>query len=456
MAYLAVRGSSGINGVSKLHGQVSRHLFEPLFQRWPTEEVPIAHVTNGVHTPTWESKPADRLWSDATAGDRWKWTTETFEQCIQQLSDEKIWEMRNAARSELLDYVRENAGVHLAPNALTIGFARRFVPYKRPDLLLMDEDRLVRLLANHQQPMQLVIAGKAPPLDEGGRELIKHWIQFIQRTGLTQHVVFLNDYDMLMAAHLVGGMDVWLNTPQRPWEASGTSGMKVLVNGGINLSELDGWWVEAYNPEVGWALGDGLEHGGDPGLDRRESEALFDLLEKQVVPEFYKRRTDGIPAAWVQRVRKSMATLTPFFSSNRTVREYAGKYYIPAAGHYLARAAHENALGKKIVQWKHHLDQYWPGLKFGEVKITTVQDHHHFDVRIFRDGLDPDLISVQLIAGAPFICVDMQPGPSAAGWIHYTAATPATRPAGDFTPRIIAKSQEAMVPLEYQKIVWQH
>jgi len=456
MAYLAVRGSSGINGVSKLHGQVSRHLFEPLFQRWPTEEIPIEHITNGVHTPTWESEAADKLWTDATAKDRWKWTTETFEHAIQQLPDEKIWEMRNTARAGLIDYIKETAGIQFSPDTLTIGFARRFVPYKRPDLLLMDQDRLVRLLTDYRQPLQLVIAGKAPPTDQRGRDLIKRWIQFIQRTGLTQHVVFLNDYDMLMASHLVGGMDVWLNTPERPWEASGTSGMKVLVNGGVNLSELDGWWVEAYNPEVGWALGDGLEHGNDPGLDWRESQALFDLLEKQVAPQFYDRNANGIPANWIQRVRKSMATLTPYFSSNRTVREYAEKYYIPAAAGYLARAAHDNALGKRIVQWKHDLDRYWQQLKFGEVSVSTEQDHHHFDVQVFLDGLAPDQVRVQLIAGAPLVIIEMLAGEKTDGWVHYNVTVPNNRAAGDFTPRIIARSQDASVPLEYERILWQH
>jgi glycogen phosphorylase len=473
MAYLAVRGSSGINGVSKLHGQVSRHLFEPLFQRWPTEEVPVAHVTNGVHTPTWESEAADKLWTDVTAKDRWKWTTETFEHTIRQLSDEKIWQMRYAARSALVDYIRsrsagvlasygaaqeaiDNARKLFAPDVLTIGFARRFVPYKRPDLLLMDQDRLVRLLTNYEQPVQLVIAGKAPPTDQGGRDLIKRWIQFIQRTGLTQHVIFLSDYDMLMAAHLVGGMDVWLNTPQRPWEASGTSGMKVLVNGGVNLSELDGWWVEAYTPEVGWALGDGLEHGNDPGLNWRESQALFDTLEKHVIPEFYDRRADGIPTTWVARVRNSMASLTPYFSSNRTVREYTDKFYVPAANAYLSRAAHENALGKKIVQWKHELDQHWPQLKFGEVKTTTQGDHHHFDVQVFLDGIDPNSVRVQLIAGAPLENIEMQAGANNEGWTSYSATVSATRPAGDLTPRVIARNEEISIPLEYENILWQH
>jgi glycogen phosphorylase len=473
MAYLAVHGSSAINGVSKLHGQVSRHLFEPLFQRWPTEEVPIAHITNGVHMPTWECAAAERLWMDATAKDRWKWTTETFEHAIQQLSDEKIWEMREAARAGLIDYIRESSASLLAaygasqeaidgarklfaPNVLTIGFARRFVPYKRPDLLLMDQDRLVRLLTNYQQPVQLVIAGKAPPSDQGGRDLIKRWIQFIQRTGLTQHVIFLSDYDMLMAVRLVGGMDVWLNTPQRPWEASGTSGMKVLVNGGVNLSELDGWWVEAYNPEVGWALGDGLEHPNDPGLDWRESEALFDTLEHQVIPEFYNRREDGIPAAWVQRVRKSMATLTPYFSSNRTVREYTENYYLRAAADYLNRAAYENALGKKIIEWKHEMGQHWPQLKFGEFKAATEQDQHHFDVQVFLDGLEPGSVRVQLIAGSPLVSIEMQAGAAHDGWVQYSATAPLGRPAGDYTARIIARNEEIAIPLEYERILWQH
>jgi len=473
MAYLAVHGSIGINGVSKLHGQVSRHLFEPLFQRWPTEEVPVGHITNGVHTPTWESEAAEKLWSDAVDGSRWKWTTEAFESSIQQLSDEKIWSLRNAARASLIDYIRDksvntlsayggsqeaidNAHKRFFPDVLTIGFARRFVPYKRPDLLLMDQDRLVRLLTNYQQPVQLVIAGKAPPADQGGRDLIKRWIQFIQRTGLTQHVAFLPDYDMLMAAHLVGGMDVWLNTPQRPWEASGTSGMKVLVNGGVNLSELDGWWVEAYNPEVGWALGDGLEHGNDPGNDWRESQALFDTLEHQVIPEFYNRRSDGIPAAWIQRVRKSMATLTPYFSSNRTVREYTDNYYVFAAKAYLDRAAHESALGKKIVQWKSELDQHWSQLKFGEVRTTTQGDQHHFDVQVFLDGLDPQNVRVQLVAGAPLVSVEMQPGSTNDGWTVYSTSVPATRPAGDYTPRVIARNEAISIPLEYPRTLWQH
>ncbi len=456
MAYLAVHGSWSINGVSKLHGQVSRHLFEPLFDRWPTEEVPIAHVTNGVHTPTWESEAADRLWTEAAGKDRWKGTTESFGSSIQALPDEKIWAMRKAARSALIDYVKDGSGSVFSPDVLTIGFARRFVPYKRPDLLLMDEDRLIRLLTNDHQPVQLVIAGKAPPADQGGKDLIKRWIQFINRTKLTQHVVFLNDYDMLMAAHMVGGMDVWLNTPQRPWEASGTSGMKVLVNGGVNLSELDGWWVEAYRPEVGWALGDGLEHGDDPALDWRESQALFDLLEKEVIPSFYDRDAAGIPAGWLQRVRSSMATLTPGFSSGRTVREYTENHYLPAATGYLSRAAHGSELGKAIVQWKQEMDQKWGQLKFGELKVAEGQDSHQFDVSVFLGGIDPGRVFVQMVAGAPLSIMEMHPAGQTEGWTHYSVSVPATRPATDFTPRIIGRHGDMSIPLEYERILWQH
>ncbi|HXB93683.1 MAG TPA: alpha-glucan family phosphorylase, partial [Puia sp.] len=289
------------------------------------------------------------------------------------------------------------------------------------------------------------------------------WIQFIRHTGLYQHVVFLDDYDMLMAAYLVGGMDVWLNTPQRPWEASGTSGMKVLVNGGLNLSELDGWWVEAYRPEVGWALGDGLEHGNDPGLDYQEAEALFATLEQQVIPEFYDRNGDGVPVSWIKRVRESMASLTPFFSSNRTVREYTEHYYVPAATAYLARAAHQGELGGKIVQWKHDLDQHWPNLRFGDVTVDTKPDSYVFTARVYLHGLAPAAVAVQLVAAALrdgdlFIAV-MQPGgqidPSPE-WLSYTASVPATRPAGDYTARIIARSDDVSIPLEYERIIWQH
>src|SRR5262249_50397661 len=223
------------------------------------------------------------------------------------------------------------------PDALTLGFARRFATYKRPNVLLHDPDRLLRLLTNGKRPVQLVVAGKAHPADVAGQAMVKAWIEFIRRPAAAGHVVFLADYDMLLAEQLVQGVDVWINTPRRPWEASGTSGMKVLVNGGLNLSELDGWWAEAYEPGMGWALGDGQEHGDDPAWDAAEADDLYRVLEEQVVPEFYARGADGVPGGWVERMRRSMSTLTPRFSANRTVREYTQCYYLAAAARYQER-----------------------------------------------------------------------------------------------------------------------
>ena len=252
--------------------------------------------------------------------------------------------MASGASSGEVEYVN-----HLFdPNALTLGFARRFATYKRPDLLLHDPQRLIRLLSDSQHPVQLIIAGKAHPADQAGQDLITKWIHFIRQPEVRPYVIFLSDYDMLLTERLVDGVDVWINTPRRPWEACGTSGMKVLVNGGINLSELDGWWAEAYTPEVGWAIGDGKEHGDDPEWDAAEANALYELLERQVVPEFYNRNEKGIPVNWLERIRKSMSQLTPRFSANRSVREYTEKYYLPLATTYQARSAEKGKTGKQI------------------------------------------------------------------------------------------------------------
>ena len=352
MAYLAVRGSGAVNGVSRLHGKVSRQLFQPLFPHRSEAEVPIGHVTNGVHMPTWDSAAADALWTQACGKDRWQGMTETLKQDIGCVSDATLWQFRRDTSKELVEYARQRLARHYAaagassetveharylfdPNALTLGFARRFATYKRPNLLLHDRDRLLRLLSDPQRPVQLIIAGKAHPADQAGQDLIQEWVQFIRQPDIRAHAIFLSDYDMLLTQRLVQGVDVWINTPQRPWEACGTSGMKVLVNGGINLSELDGWWAEAYSPDVGWALGDGQEHGDDPAWNAVEANALYDLLEQKVIPEFYTRDDSGIPLVWVERMRASMAQLTPRFSANRTVQDYTEQHYLPSATTYL-------------------------------------------------------------------------------------------------------------------------
>jgi glycogen phosphorylase len=306
MAYLAMRGSGAVNGVSRLHGEVSRRIFAQLFPRWPLPAVPIGYVTNGIHVPSWDSQAADDFWTRYGGRTRWMGETEHMEQAIRQAPDQELWAMRQAARRALVDYVRSRyerqvAGAGAAeeqaaqakqvldPEVLTLGFARRFATYKRPTLLLHDPDRLMRLLTDRDRPLQLIVAGKAHPADMAGQAMVRQWIEFSRRPDVQGRVVFLSDDDMLLTEQLVCGVDVWVNNPRRPWEACGTSGMKVLVNGGLNLSELDGWWAEAYTPEVGWALGDGCEHNEDPGWDAAEADALYARIEQEVLPQFYDR-----------------------------------------------------------------------------------------------------------------------------------------------------------------------
>jgi starch phosphorylase len=481
MAYLAIRGSGAVNGVSRLHGKVSRHLFEPLFPHWPVEEVPVGHVTNGVHMPSWDSAAADDLWTEACGKDRWLGTMETLEQDIRRIPDGRLWQFRTTATQSLVEYARERLSGQLAasgappeavdgakhlfdPKALTLGFARRFATYKRPNLLLHDPERLLRLLTDRKRPVQLILAGKAHPADQTGQALIQEWSHFIRRPETRPHVIFLSDYDMLLTEPLVQGVDVWINTPRRPWEASGTSGMKVLVNGGINLSELDGWWAEAYTPEVGWALGDGREHGDDPAWDAAEANALYDLLEQEVIPEFYARDAKGIPTAWVARMRESMARLTPRFSANRAVRDYTERHYLPAASAYRKRAADKGALGVQLVSWQRALEQSWSNLRFGEMKVATDGEKHEFEVQVYLGDLDPDSVRVELYAdgvnGRAPVRQEMNPDLSgqpagASDGCIYSATVSAARPPADYTARVIPRCDGVAIPLEDARILWQ-
>ena len=479
MAYLAIHGSGAVNGVSLLHGRVSRRLFESLFPGWPEGEVPIGHVTNGVHMPTWDSAEADELWTQACGKDRWLGTKETLGKDMRRVSDARVWQLRMAARRSFVDYVRERLPRELAssgappeavaeaenffdPNALTLGFARRFAAYKRPNMLLHDPERLLRLLTDPRRPVQLVLAGKAHPADEAGQDLIRQWTRFIRRPEARRHVIFLSDYNMLLSECLVQGVDVWINTPRRPWEACGTSGMKVLVNGGLNLSELDGWWAEAYAPEVGWALGDGLDHGDDPAWDAAEAGALYDRLEREVIPEFYARDAQDIPEAWVARIRESMARLTPRFSAERAVREYTEQRYLPAAAAYHSRAADKGAVGAQMADWQRRLKEKWAALRFGEVRVETRGDQRVFEIQAFSGDLDPQAVRIELYAdgvgdGGP-VRQEMQrvrPLAGAPGGYVYGAVVSAARPASDYTARFLPHRDGAAVPLEAAYILWQ-
>jgi starch phosphorylase len=479
MAYLALRGSGAVNGVSKLHGEVSRGIFQPLFPRWPKEEVPIGHVTNGIHVPTWDSRASDELWTKHAGKACWMRTADQAPKAIWRVPERELWAMRQASRRALVEHVRwryvrqlaaagaapeeiDGAGEIFDPEVLTLGFARRFAVYKRPALLLSDQERLIKILSNPQRPVQLLVAGKAHPDDRLGQKMIYEWVHFTRRPEVRGRVVFLSDYDMLLTEQIVGGVDVWINNPRRPWEACGTSGMKVLVNGGLNLSELDGWWAEAYRPEVGWALGDGREHGEDPEWDAAEASALYDILENDVVPTFYARNADGLPTDWLHKVRQSMGMLTATFSAHRAVRQYTTEYYLPAAEAYAARWSNQSAVGRDMSNWQRELASNWHTMSFGALQVETEGNQHYFRLEVDFGGVDADAVLVELCAAPRDGVVPRQPmvrGDKAANLengYEFTAKVPATRPAGDFTPRIIPNFPGLAVPLEMPLILWHH
>jgi starch phosphorylase len=478
MAFLALRGSGFVNAVSRLHGEVSRHIFQPLFPRWPQLEVPVSHVTNGVHMPSWDSAPADSAWTNACGKGRWLDTMEKVEEDFKTVSDESLWELRLQEKQQLIEYVRRRLARQLAsagaavaeinksrhlldPTLLTAGFARRFTGYKRPNLLLYDPDRLARILNHQQRPVQLIIAGKAHPRDEEGKSLVRAWWHYSLRPDVQDRVVFLADYDMALAEQMVRGIDLWINTPRRPWEACGTSGMKVLVNGGLNLSELDGWWSEAYRTEVGWAIGDGQEHGDDPNWDAREAEELYSLLENEIVPCFYERDGKGIPHAWVSRMRASMAELTPQFSTNRMLREYVDRLYLASAENYRRRICSNASEAALLYRWQESLKKHWHKLKFGRLDVKSEDGNYVMKVAVYLDGLDPEAVAVQVYAepqddGEAEIYVmklDEAPSGTADSYL-YQAHIPTHRPKEHYTPRIIPYFDGAAVPLEASHILW--
>ncbi|MDE2126791.1 MAG: alpha-glucan family phosphorylase [Armatimonadetes bacterium] len=478
MAWLALRGCGAVNGVSRLHGEASRAIFQPLFPRWPRAEVPVGHVTNGVHMASWDSAEADALWTEACTKERWRGDPSSLPHDIGQVSDERLWRYRTDASTALVANVRERVARDRAASGagadevdaarrlfnadvLTLGFARRFAEYKRPNMLLHDRERLRRLLCDPQRPAQLLIAGKAHPQDYEGQAMIQDWVGFLRQAGVRDHAAFLADYDMLLTEQLVQGVDVWINTPRRPWEACGTSGMKTLVNGGINVSELDGWWAEAYDPSVGWALGDGAEHGGDAEWDALEAEELYSLLEREVIPEFYDRDASGIPRRWVQRMRASMASLTPRFAASRSVREYTESYYIPAAAAFKERTADGCRAAHGIASWQRRTLHDWQSLKFSHLDQRTYDGRHHFELTVDFGRLRADEIRLELYAdavpGGRPERIPMTPGSQPSGTLAvYCADVAAERPSADYTVRALPVCDGAAIPLENPCILWEH
>jgi starch phosphorylase len=386
MAVLAIRLADKVNGVSQLHGEVSRRMWRRVWPDVPESEVPIGAITNGVHAAFWTAGSELAGVYDRYLGPGWREhpADEEVWQEAYQIPAEELWRAHERGRERLVAFVRERlrrqaidrgaapsevarAGDLLDPSALTIGFARRFATYKRALLLFKDAERLVQIMGDRSRRVQFVIAGKAHPEDLQGREVIRELIHRARRDELANRIVFVENYDIEVARQLVQGVDVWLNNPRRPHEASGTSGMKVALNGGLNLSVLDGWWVEAYRPEVGWAIGRGEEYEDLEYQDQIESRALYDLLEKEVIPLFYDRGPDDLPRGWIGRMKASVAQIGPFFNTHRMVQQYATEAYLPSAERVDRLIARSAGPARELAAWKRRMWSAW-----GDVRVVKL------------------------------------------------------------------------------------
>ncbi len=422
MALLALRTTAKANGVSRLHGEVSRKMWADIWAAVPREEVPIGHVTNGIHTRSWTSADMTALlqrylgpdWLERPA-DHSVWER------IDQVPDVELWRVHERRRERLIAFARrrlaeqlrargaskreiEAAREVLNPEALTIGFARRFATYKRATLLLRDPERLRRLLTDPNRPVQFIFAGKAHPRDDGGKALIREIIHFARQAEVRPHFVFLENYDIEIARYLVQGVDVWLNNPRRPMEASGTSGMKVIPNGGLNLSVLDGWWCEGYAPDTGWAIGHGEEYDDPDYQDEVESRALYDVLENEVIPLFYDRKADGPPRGWIAMMKASMRKLGPVFNTNRMVEEYVTRYYIPSAESWRKLSGDGFALARELVGWKQRVRAAWHEVGilsagFSRGGEARVGERLEVEAQVRLGALSPDDVRVELWYG---------------------------------------------------------
>jgi starch phosphorylase len=496
MAYLALRICGAANAVSRLHTAVSRGLFASVFPRTPLAEVPVDGVTNAVHVPSWLSPASHRFWLERCGTSCW-YGREAVTGCgaagdgdpsgpaepavSHAWKDEDLWSLRCRNRAKLVEAVRNHSAGHhgdpwrsaeervqpdrlLDPDVLTLGFARRFAGYKRCTLLLRDPDRLARILSDNARPVQLVVAGKAHPSDDEGKAMIRTWAQFMKREDVRQRVSFLVDYDMAVAAQVVQGVDVWVNNPRRPLEASGTSGMKVLANGGLNLSELDGWWDEAYSPDCGWCIGDDLPEGlGGSALDDIEAEQLYRRLERELVPLFYERDACGIPAGWVRMMQNSMERLALEFSADRMVSDYVRRFYLPGAAAFAARTADGSSSAMALLQWMDTVGRLLPGAQVQLVGATDESGRHRFEVRVTANGLEDDFASGRLVVEAYAEPAGIL---EAASLVHLTLVerddpdllfageVVSDRPLEHFTPRVRPDHPLAYGRLEMPSLHW--
>jgi len=422
MTVLALRMADYSNGVSRLHGEVSRHMWLGLWPEVPENEIPIIHVTNGVHFMSWISREMKELY-DRYLGLRWRRepADQTVWQQAEHIASSELWFTHERRRERLVAFARrrlrnqlEERGASrteikaadevLDPEALTIGFARRFATYKRATLLLRDPDRLARILNNPDRPVQIIFAGKAHPKDTPGKELIQQIVGLSRQERFRRRIVFLEGYDMTVARYLVQGCDVWLNTPLRPREASGTSGMKAAANSVLNLSILDGWWDEAYRPDAGWAIGKKETYEDQNYQDQVEAENLYDLLEQEVVPIFYDQGADGLPRRWIARMKATIGNLCYFFNTHRMVKEYTERFYLPAAEQYQKLTAKKMTRAKKLAVWKAKVRKNWPQIRVevvdaGPSQEVRVSEEFYVQARVHLGSLKPEDVEVQLYLG---------------------------------------------------------
>jgi starch phosphorylase len=431
-----------------------------------------------VHIPTWDSSDADAIWTEACGKERWRGMPDRLKEGIATVPDEKLWAMRSGGRQKLVAVVRRHLALQLHErgaskeevleaettfdaNVLTLGFARRFTEYKRPNLLLRDMERFDALLRNEDRPVQIVVAGKAHPADTQGKWMIQAWLDVARRPQYRRRIAFLEDYDIDVAQELVQGVDLWINTPRRPWEACGTSGMKVLVNGGLNCSILDGWWDEAFEHGVGWAVGN-RAGGHVKEVDAFDAESLYSILETEVVPEFYDRDADGLPRAWLARIRRSMSELTPMFAGTRMLRDYVDKAYLPMVESYRARTANDAALARDMNAWARKTHRNWNSVHIGQPTAAKNEEGWRFSVPVMLGEVPPDSVAVELFANeekgfaAEAVALHREQAiPGTVNGYVYAGTAPAARESADYTVRLVPHRAGVHVPAEMPLIAWQ-
>jgi len=491
MTVLALKLSRFNNGVSLLHGRVSRNMWQRVWPQYPVEDIPIGAITNGVHTATWVAHDIAQLY-DRYLGGNWREEADCSRvwAMAESISESELWRTHERLRARLVDFVRmrlqrqlrakgarrralEQASEVLDPEALTIGFARRFATYKRANMILQDKERLVRLVSNKQKPIQFIFAGKAHPQDNEGKRIIQELIELFRREECRHSMIFLEDYDMEIAQYMLQGCDVWLNNPRRPLEACGTSGMKALVNGVLNLSTLDGWWDEAWTPDntVGWAIGQGEEYEDQGYQDFVESQTLYNILENDVLHDFYDRGAGGLPRAWVRKMKTALKELVPRFNSHRMVEDYAAKAYIPAFENFKRLERNSFQPAKELAAWRMELMTKWSGLQIRNVvsdqpQRMVVGDSLPVACEVYLNDIAPEHLRVEVYSGTVdsdgnfynrrFSLMSPAPGSkSREGWLRYEGeAQPGQAGRFGFTVRVMPRHELLLDPHSLGLVRW--